>query len=282
MLVHGAGQGAWAWGQVWGYLTAPQEHPPRLYRPRRVNVVHALDLPGHGADAGGDTPEVRPEECVHSILRAVEREGLRDLVMVGHGASGGLVLRAAGQLGQPPKRVVLVAGIVPGPRESILASLPSRARGRFRLLSLFSKLFRQDLKLPPSVIQDYLCNDMPPMDVVHSLGFFGLLPARVLTDPGHAGCRHPFLPSDLRGAGPGPAAARGDPGENGCQHTRSGDRFPRLLPPGDAVPSQGVGGHPAAVRLSDPLRRRGMAGFCPDTRLACPAPDSVAPPPPLP
>ena len=182
LLVHGAGQGAWAWGHVWGYLTAPQEHPPRLYVPRRVNVAYALDLPGHGADAGGDTAEVRPEECVHSILRAVEREGLRDLVMVGHGAVGGLVLRAAGELGQPPKRVVLVAGIVPDAQESILSALPSRVRGRFRLLSLLSKLFRQELKLPPSVIQNCLCNGMQPMDVVHSLGFFGLLPTRVLTD----------------------------------------------------------------------------------------------------
>jgi len=51
LLVHGAGQGAWTWGQVWGYLTAPVEHPPRLYSPRVANRVFTLDLPGHGADA---------------------------------------------------------------------------------------------------------------------------------------------------------------------------------------------------------------------------------------
>ena len=30
LLVHGAGQGAWSWGSVWGYLTAPEDHPPTL------------------------------------------------------------------------------------------------------------------------------------------------------------------------------------------------------------------------------------------------------------
>ena len=46
LLVHGAGQGAWSWGSVWGYLTAPEEHPPTLHKPRRANRVHPLDLPG--------------------------------------------------------------------------------------------------------------------------------------------------------------------------------------------------------------------------------------------
>ena len=40
LLVHGAGQGAWSWGSVWGYLTAPEEHPPTLHKPRRANRVH--------------------------------------------------------------------------------------------------------------------------------------------------------------------------------------------------------------------------------------------------
>ena len=31
LLVHGAGQGSWAWGKVWGLMTAPEEHPPRLH-----------------------------------------------------------------------------------------------------------------------------------------------------------------------------------------------------------------------------------------------------------
>ena len=76
LLVHGAGQGAWAWGRVWGRMTAPEEHPPVLYKSRRANRVLPIDLPGHGADASGDTSVVRVEDCVQSIVEAVERERL--------------------------------------------------------------------------------------------------------------------------------------------------------------------------------------------------------------
>ena len=180
-MVHGAGQGAWSWGRVWGYLTAPQEHPPRLYVPRRANRVYPLDLPGHGADTDGDTADVRLEECVHSITRAVEREEMRELVLVGHGFAGGLILEAVARLPQPPKRIVLVAGIVPVSQRSMLSAMPQMTRSGFRVLSALSKLSRQDFRFPPSVIGRYLCNDMDPMEVVSSLGFFGPLPTRVLT-----------------------------------------------------------------------------------------------------
>ena len=181
LLVHGAGQGAWSWGQVWGYLTAPEEHPPRLYVPRRANRVYPLDLPGHGADADGDTADVRLEECVHAITRAVEREGLKDLVLVGHGFGGALALQAASQLPEPPKRLVMVAGIIPASQRSMLSALPQRARGSFRILAALSRLSRQELSYPRSAISRYLCNGMDPMAVIHNLGFFGPLATRVLT-----------------------------------------------------------------------------------------------------
>ena len=104
LLVHGAGQGAWSWGSVWGYLTAPEEHPPTLYKRRRANRVHPIDLPGHGADADGDTAAVRLEECVQAITRTVERERLQDLVLVGHGFAGSLGVQRANALPVRPER----------------------------------------------------------------------------------------------------------------------------------------------------------------------------------
>ena len=109
----GAGLGAWSWGPGWGRLTAPEDHPPTLHKKRRANRVYPIDLPGHGSDAGGDTAAVRLEECVQAISRSVERESLEDVVLVGHGFSGSLVIQAASEMEVPPKRVVLVAGIVP-------------------------------------------------------------------------------------------------------------------------------------------------------------------------
>ena len=180
LMVHGAGQGAWSWGKVWGYLTAPVEHPPRLYVPRRANRVYPMDLPGHGTDAGGDTSLVRLDECVHAVIRAVEREGLSDLVMVGHGFAGSLVMQAAGQLSPPPKRVVLVAGIVPFGRRTILSACSRRTRIGFSVLSALSNVSRQDMKMPKAAVSGYLCNGMDPMDVVRLMGFLGPLPTRVL------------------------------------------------------------------------------------------------------
>ena len=211
LLVHGAGQGAWSWGQVWGYLTAPQEHPPRLHVPKRANKVYPMDLPGHGADADGDTAEVRLEECIHAIVRAVEREGLKDLVLVGHGFAGGLVLQAVSQLLQPPKRLVLVAGIVPVSQRSMLSAMPQSTRRGYRLLVGLSKLSRQDCRFPKATISRLLCNGMDPMQVIHFLGFFGPLPTRVLTarislDDGPPPCpvtyvvlnQDKLLPADLQ------------------------------------------------------------------------------------
>jgi len=180
LLVHGAGQGAWIWGPVWGYLTAPEEHPPTLHKRRRANRVHPIDLPGHGADAGGDTSEIRLEECVQAITRTAEREQLKDLVLVGHGFSGSLVVQAASEMTVPPKRVVLVAGIVPAPQRPLLSACPARTRTAFRLFSMLSSLSRQEFKLPSSAINGFLCNGMDSMEVVQLLGFFGPLPTRVL------------------------------------------------------------------------------------------------------
>ena len=180
LLVHGVGQGAWSWGSVWGYLTAPEEHPPTLYKRRRANRVHPLDLPGHGADADGDTGAVRLEECVQAIIKAVEREQLKDLVLVGHAFSGSLVVQAAREMAVPPKRVVLVAGIVPAPQRPLLSACPSRTRAAFSLFSILSSLSRQELKLPRPAISGLLCNGMDSMAIVQLLGFFGPLPTRVL------------------------------------------------------------------------------------------------------
>jgi pimeloyl-ACP methyl ester carboxylesterase len=180
LLVHAAGQGAWSWGRVWGYMTAPVEHPPRLYTRRRANKVYPLDLPGHGADSRGDTAAVLMSECVQAIVRAVERQELQDVVLVGHGFAGSLVLQAAGQLPAPPKRLVLIAGIVPDNEKSLLSVFPQRTRSCFQLLSVLSNLFGQDLKLPRQVISQYLCNGINTMEVVQVVGMFGPLPTRVL------------------------------------------------------------------------------------------------------
>ena len=181
LLVHSAGQGAWIWGKVWGRMTAPVEHPPRLQAIRQAGRVCTLDLPGHGADAAGDTAQVRMEECVQASVRTAERDGLKDLVLVGHGFAASLILQAARALSTPPKRLVMISGIVPAEQGSLVAGLPLRFKAGYRMLAVLSRLSRQELRLPKPVIRSYLCNGMGPMELVEVLGFFGALPTGVLT-----------------------------------------------------------------------------------------------------
>lgn len=180
LLVHGAGQGAWSWGKVWGYMTAPVEHPPRLYGQRPVGKVHSLDLPGHGSDSDGDTASVLMDECVQAITRSVERQGLHNLVLAGHGFAGSLVMQAASQLPEPPKRLVLIAGIVPSGGKSMLSELPYMFRRGFQGISNLTGLFGKDVLVPHEVISRYMCNGIEPMALVQSIGYFGPLPVKVL------------------------------------------------------------------------------------------------------
>jgi pimeloyl-ACP methyl ester carboxylesterase len=76
--------------------------------------------------------------------------------------------------------VVLVAGIVPGEQQNMLAVFPPRSRMAFRALDALSKLSRQDFKLPRPAITSYLCNGIDPMEVVHVVGLFGPMPSRVM------------------------------------------------------------------------------------------------------
>ena len=180
LLVHGPGQGSWVWGKVWGRMTAPVEHPPTLHKPRRANRVHPVDLPGHGPDAQGDTATVRLEECVNTIVYAVEQEQLKDVVLVGYGISGGIVLEAARQLPTPPKRLALVGAAVPQGQRPLISAWANGARSWFQLSSLLSALSRQEPRFSGPVINRFLCNTMEAMEIVQILGFFGPLPTRLL------------------------------------------------------------------------------------------------------
>ncbi len=180
LLVHGPGQGSWVWGKVWGRMTAPVENPPTLHKRRRANRVHPVDLPGHGPDVAGDTSAVRLEECVEVIRRAIEQEQLRDVVLVGHGISGGIVLEAARHLPTPPKRLALVGAAVPEGQRPLISGCASGVRSGYKLFSFLSAVSRQEFRIPRPALQRYLCNTMEAMEIVQILGFFGPLPTRLL------------------------------------------------------------------------------------------------------
>ena len=180
LLVHGPGQGSWVWGKVWGRMTAPAEHPPTLHKRRSANRVYPVDLPGHGPDAQGDTAAVRLEECVNLIVHAVEQEQLRDVVLVGYGISGGIVLEAAKQLPTPPKRLALIGAAIPQGQRPLISACASGVRSWFQVSSLLSALSRREFRFSAPIIRRFLCNTMEAMEIVQIVGFFGPMPTRLL------------------------------------------------------------------------------------------------------
>ena len=180
LIVHDVGQGAWFWNKVWGSVTAPAEHPPRLYTPHYSSQFFILNLPGHGDDEEGDTGEVRLDECVQAIARSVERRGMKDLVLVGHGVGGMIAAQAAGLLPHPPKRLALIAGVVPERNRTPLSLLPGPIRKRFSPGIGLGSIAGRDARLSPSLISKYLCNGMEPREINRALGYFGPLPTRLM------------------------------------------------------------------------------------------------------
>ncbi|MFD8144026.1 alpha/beta fold hydrolase [Streptomyces sp. NPDC059708] len=109
VLVAGARLGAWAWGEVVPYLRAAG------------HGVHPLTLSGladkRGVPAGQATH-------VQDIVAEVERQGLRDVVLVGHSYSGIPVGQAAERIGDRLARVVFVDSSVPTDGESFVSAWP--------------------------------------------------------------------------------------------------------------------------------------------------------------
>ena len=188
LFVHDAGQGAWCWGKVWGYLTAPAEHPPRLHVRRAVGKLVSVDLPGHGTTAGGDVSRLSFDDFVSAVTDAVRAQDLRDLTMVGHGIAAPIILHAAAKLEQPPKRIVLLAGFIPDEGKSALEMLPRSSKLGLKLIArlngrgMMARLNGRgiNLRLPKAVINSLYCNGMDPFEVIKIVGRFCPLPVQLL------------------------------------------------------------------------------------------------------
>ena len=182
LLIHGAGQGARSWGKVWGHMTAPEQHPPPLYRARQSIRIRAIDLPGHGSDAAEDAAMVDMAECVQTVSRVVGQEQFADYTLVGHELGGTVALLAAGQLPVAPRRIVLVCGLVPGNGGTPASAYPLPVRTLIRLCRTASALTGRDIPVPPGTMQKFWCRGLDPMQQVQTVGHFGPLPLRLLTE----------------------------------------------------------------------------------------------------
>ncbi|MFH8253649.1 alpha/beta fold hydrolase [Streptomyces roseolus] len=109
VLVAGARLGAWAWDEVVPHLRAAG------------HGVYPLTLSGLAEKRG---VPARQATHVQDIVSEVERQGLRDVVLVGHSYSGIPVGQAAERIGDRLSRVVFVDSSVPVDGESFASAWP--------------------------------------------------------------------------------------------------------------------------------------------------------------
>jgi len=99
LLLHGAWEGAWAWGDTQPLLEA------------KGHKVHSFDLPGHGEDK---TPisEITLQVYADAVRKEIDKIG-EPVVLVGHSFAGYIIARAAENNSENIEKVVFVASAVP-------------------------------------------------------------------------------------------------------------------------------------------------------------------------
>jgi len=103
VLVHGGAQGAWCWDRL----------VPLLRDAPGVGNVVAVDLPGHGANWLADHLHIGLRDSALTIIDALNKNSLSDVVLVGHAMGAIAVIEAAPTLADRLSRIVFLAGMVP-------------------------------------------------------------------------------------------------------------------------------------------------------------------------
>lgn len=98
ILVHGA----WEEGAMWDHVT------PILQR--HGHTATAIDLPGHGANKGGD-PSVTTELYIEALINVISQLDY-SVVLVGHSMNGALISNVAERIPEKIERLVYVTAFL--------------------------------------------------------------------------------------------------------------------------------------------------------------------------
>ena len=122
-------------------------------------------------------------EAVKSVVRVAEQENFTDYTLVGHELGGTVALQALSELPRAPRRLVLVCGIVPAAGQPAASMYPTPVRLIVRGCKMLGTLIGRDIPAPAETINRYRCGGLDPMDRVQTVGHFGPLPLKMLTEP---------------------------------------------------------------------------------------------------
>ena len=180
LLVSGMGLGRWAWSDVWGRLTSPADNPPKLSRKLPVGKVLSVNIDGLMGDQVDLS--ISHEEAASNIEKVINDQQLTNLVMVGHDMAAPVVLTVASRMKDPPRAVILLAGVIPSYRSSFRSRLSFAFKSQYFLASVFS--FGRRFQLPKYMIRNLWCNSMDFEEVVKVMGFFRSFPSNLLEKSG--------------------------------------------------------------------------------------------------
>lgn len=146
VLVHG-GEHA---GDCWSLVI------DELHRQEPALRTLAVDLPGRGSTPG-DLSTATIGEWVDSVVADVEREGLGDIVIVGHSMAGVTVPGVVTKLGSARVReMILAAAFVPPQGHAIVDTLG----GPLAAFARYAAKGRRPVKIPNAVTRYAFCNGM--------------------------------------------------------------------------------------------------------------------------
>jgi pimeloyl-ACP methyl ester carboxylesterase len=146
VLVHGGEHAGDCWDLV---VTELRRQEPELR-------ILAVDLPGRGRTPG-DLATATIGEWVDSVVADIDREGLGDIVIVGHSMAGVTVPGVVAKLGSARVReMVLVAAFVPRQGQAIVDTLG----GPLAVFARFAARGGRPFKVPRAAAQYAFCNGM--------------------------------------------------------------------------------------------------------------------------
>lgn len=123
VLVHGGGQGAWAWDEVVEALARQAGPGDGLGR------VLALDVPGCGTKRDRDTAGLDVDDVAADLLADVDAAGVRRAVVVGHSQAGTVLPRLVAARPGTFVAAVHVSCSAPAPGQTIAALMGTDRRG---------------------------------------------------------------------------------------------------------------------------------------------------------
>ena len=169
VLVHGGAHAANCWDLV----------VAELHRQAPELRILAVDLPGRG-DTLGDLATATIDEWVVSVVADIEREGLGDIVIVGHSMAGVTVPGIVAKLGSARVReLILAAAFVPPQGRAIVDTLG----GPLAWFARRGAKSGKPMKVPRVAAQYAFCNGMTPQQREFALSRLYPESARIPGEP---------------------------------------------------------------------------------------------------